>query len=188
LLTEINHGGYESLWFPFGRETSQDYLREGWDTSGKKDLIRIHDWLVSQGHRVQCALVCRHVHAMEMGEAPYDPHDPQLELYRWVSTNQQALQASRLVAWDFSRLVNVARWGFTAGYIDENIAWQWILEASRALQESYSTWTEIGEDFLLGFSFWAGGKPPEDQLIEANKRLCGANDSPWRSTPWRMPL
>ena len=184
LLTEVNDGGYDSLWFPFGRSRSREYLRGGWSTSNKADLVRIHDWLVLEGHRVPCALDCCHVREMEMGAVPYDPNHPRIKLYRWISSNFQALQQSRLVAWDYSRLVNVARWGYTAGYVDETIAWQWIMEAARAIQEAYSDCTEIGDDFLLGL----GGNPAEEQFIEAVKRMREARESPWRTTPWRTHL
>lgn len=188
LLTEINDGGYDSLWFPFGRSKSKQYLRDGWDTVDQDDLNRIHDWLVREGHRVSCAAICQHVREMQLGLAPYDANDPHIELYRWVADNLTALETSQLVAWDYTRLVNVARWGYTSGLIDQKVAWKWIFEAAHALQRSYSNWAEIGEDFLLGFSFWANGKSPDDGFFDAHRKLTTAHNSPWRSIHWNQPL
>lgn len=188
LLTEINDGGYECLWFPFGRSTSKQYLREGWNVVNLVDLNGIHDWLVVEGHRIPCEVICSHVRSLQLGLTPYDASDPCIELYRWVSDNLPALEKSRLVAWDFARLINVARWGYTGGLIDQRTAWKWIFEASRFLQQSYSSWEETGEDFLLGFSYWADGKPADDQFLDAHQRLCRSPSSPWRKMPWNLPL
>jgi len=60
----------------------------------------------------------------------------------------------RLIGWVLSRLVQVARWGRTAGYIDEDEAWRWIVQAARTLQWSYDSWPALGHDFVIGFEFW----------------------------------
>src|SRR2546421_11592993 len=46
------------------------------------------------------------------------------------------------IAWDYARAINVARYGFTVGYIDETEAWDFIQPAAERLQLAYSSWQE----------------------------------------------
>ena len=188
LLTHVNQGGYESLWFSYGATRARNCLREGWSVSNEQQLMRVCEWLIRCGHRVPCEQTCQFVRAMQAGTVLYDPNHKDIELFRWVARNMAQLEKSRLIAWDFTRVINVARWGFTSGYIQEATAWQWIMKAAVSLQKSFNGWDEIGQDFLLGLSYWSDGAPPDPAFVAAYDILSKSPSSPWQMIPWRIAL
>jgi hypothetical protein len=91
-----------------------------------------------------------------------------------------------LLAWDLSRLIFLARDGYALGYIDENEAWKWIDSAAVVLRESYSSWHDLGSQFLVGRMFW-GGVADASRLYLEGDRARGkllAPDGLWAGIPW----
>jgi hypothetical protein len=89
-----------------------------------------------------------------------------------------------------SRLVNVARWGYTAGLMPKADAWSWIMLAARKLQTSFRSWQSLGQDFILGCEFWAlsTGATEEIDLAPSYNWLVSSPESPWVQLPWETPL
>ena len=52
------------------------------------------------------------------------------------------------------RAVLVARWGYAAGYISEAEAWNYIVPLAQRIQRTFSSWQELGDDYLAGRFTW----------------------------------
>lgn len=189
ILTKINSEPFEQLSCTSGPANSRAYLRDGWGVNNPQELTRILEWLWAKGHSKNCLELCQSLD---------DPTDDWLDhvvpdaagLRDFLTTNLEELRASRLVGWDLSRLVQVARWGHTAAFIQEDMAWSWIMRAARRLQGSFRSWRALGRDFVLGYEFWwrSISGTCELQLAPVQKWLVSNAESPWRKLAWDTPL
>jgi hypothetical protein len=113
------------------------------------------DWLVEEGHRGNADFVAQAEAAIPDPEA----------------------RQRGLLAWDFSRLVLLARSCYFAGYIDEATAWSYIDKAAQGVAGRFTTWSEYGKGFVAVRELWAGEKDPD--MIRAVNRLLDRKDSDW---------
>jgi Protein of unknown function (DUF1266) len=145
--------------FPPGRRQAiWSSLARDWDIKGlpaRKHALAIQtlDWLRDEGDRANPDRVAG---------------DPARE--------------TALFAWDFSRLVHLARLCFFAGYIDEETAWTYIRAAGRNLAARFDGWPAYGRAILVGREIWAGRPSPE--VAGAIDRLLASPDSAWQKYAW----
>jgi hypothetical protein len=188
ILTRLHLEGFAQLRCERG-STSRRNLRGGWDVHNGPELAKVLHWLWTEGHSSNCLAICREVRGQCGVGVDIKARDVGA-IQSFVLAHLGELETSRLLGWDLSRLVMVARWGFTAGYLNEGEAWEWIFRAARKIQDSYSSWEDFGKDFLLGFEFWlcASGTSRELDLMPAYQWLVDSPTSPWRRLPWSTVL
>lgn len=89
-----------------------------------------------------------------------------------------------VLAWDLVRLINVARWGYAARYLQEDEAWSYILDAAAELHKAYGSWEELASDYVLGHDVWAG--EPDARFNQVTADLLDPNrpGSPWNRVAW----
>jgi Protein of unknown function (DUF1266) len=89
-----------------------------------------------------------------------------------------------VLAWDLVRLINVARWGYAARYLQEDEAWSYILDAAAQLHGAYGSWEELAQDYVLGHDVWAG--EPDEQFNRVTAELLDTDNpgSPWNRVAW----
>jgi hypothetical protein len=189
ILTKLNSEPFDKLRFECGRADSLASLREGWSVNDSQELTNTLHWLWEEGHRTGCDKLCRSLPQAGNRSFIAANQDP-ASLYAFMSSNLEELKASGLVGWDLSRLVNVARWGYTAAFVDETNAWIWISHAAQELQRSYRSWKALGRDFLLGYEFWRRSTRAsvDFDLNSIYDWLLSSPDSPWRHLAWDTPL
>jgi hypothetical protein len=93
-----------------------------------------------------------------------------------------------ILAWDFMRYISLCRWGYLAGFFSEREAWDEIMPAAVRLQQTFSSWQEMGWIFMVGREFWS---PDDDQSVNTNyafRLLLSEAWSPWRQLPWNLDL
>lgn len=92
-------------------------------------------------------------------------------------------------AYDFGRAVNLARWGFNAGYADLRAAGEHIVRAGAASMRHHGSWAEMSAGFVLGramgFDDGAFG-PYYTDSVAAHRVLTTDPQSPWLNLPWHM--
>lgn len=90
-------------------------------------------------------------------------------------------------AYDFGRAVNMAKWGYRAGFCDEQGAEELILHAGEQCHRYYASWSEFSAGYILGrllrfdhgkFGHWY------DTALVPHQILVNDADSPWRTLPW----
>lgn len=99
----------------------------------------------------------------------------------FVAFNDENLSKG-ISAWDFGRLVTVARSAFSADYIDEQTAWGYIREAYRLTIQEYSNWKEVAAAYLVGRGMWGGDTMMLDGLYGIAEDCIAKEDSPWKTT------
>ncbi|WP_017581194.1 DUF1266 domain-containing protein [Nocardiopsis valliformis] len=98
-------------------------------------------------------------------------------------------QVRTVRAYDFGRAVNLARWGFHAGYADLRTAGEHIVRAGAASMRHHGSWAEMSAGFVLGralgFDDGAFG-PYYTDSVAAHRLLTTDPRSPWLNLPWHM--
>jgi hypothetical protein len=142
LLVQLNGDSHELLGSrpPWDHTWARNGLRDWWGIDNRADAIRTLDWLWITGHRLHYQAEDRSRRAKQHAPTPY-------------------------LAWDYCRLVWVGGVSYVAGYLTEEEAWQRILPAARAIQSDYSSWREMGEDYLRGRQHWYGKRDPQFDSI-----------------------
>src|SRR6266404_310812 len=165
LLDQYNGQSHETLEpkTTSGRVWAQEDLREWWDVQNHQQAIQTLDWLRDTGHR-------------EEFQGDESRH------------HRKRKPQTRYLAWDYCRLVWVAGTSYVAGYLAEEEAWQRIMPAARKIQSSYSSWREMGEDYLQGRERWNKGRDPRFDYVF--QLLTNPDDpgSPWNKNKWSTDL
>jgi Protein of unknown function (DUF1266) len=168
VLAEINLYGCDSL--AVDPSMVATMLRRDWDIGDRVALLQMLHWLASQGHRKEFEDMGARL--QRAGRAPADPlHlyrpdeflqlpvEEQVALRERAATALELLPSHRsLIAWDFGRLIMLARWGFTVGFLSESEAWGWIEHGAAAIQPAFRSWLDVGENYLAGVRFWSQDK------------------------------
>ena len=95
-----------------------------------------------------------------------------------------------LVGWDYCRYIMLCRCGYQVGFLSEDEAWGRIMPMARAIQAAFPSWSELGEDYLVGREFWsiAETKKSGQYFRELEAWLVREPGSPWNQLAWRMDL
>ncbi|WP_067813376.1 DUF1266 domain-containing protein [Nocardia inohanensis] len=89
-------------------------------------------------------------------------------------------------AWDLARVVFISRCAHSAGYLDEDEAWEHMLAGLALAQEHYPNWRQFGSGFLTGAIYWAATRDlaaAKEQIDQRRHKLHGLHTRP--SSPWR---
>ena len=89
-----------------------------------------------------------------------------------------------MLAWDFVRAVNMARWAFICGYINEDEMWEAIRTTAGIAKESFNSWEEYGNSFAVGRGIWRGETDDYETADEVVGALLNKEDSPWKAIEW----
>jgi len=94
-----------------------------------------------------------------------------------------------LIVWNYSRAVNIARWGYGATLLSEDEAWGVIMPMAQRLQLTAGSWQELGLDYLNGRTRWYTREDRSRRWAEESYRnLLTEPGSPWRKYPWNLDL
>jgi hypothetical protein len=197
VLAEINIYGCNTL--GVDRSMVDTVLRRDWGIEDRVALLKTLAWLATEGHRGEFEQMGARLR--QAGKAPADP----LHLFRpdeflALSIQEQVALRARaglalellpahrsLVAWDFGRLIMLARWGFTIGWLSEAEAWTWIERGAAAIEGAFHSWLDVGENYLAGVRFWSEDKESlVDDTQAALDRLLDPHNakSPWNEIPF----
>jgi hypothetical protein len=182
-LAKLNGSSLSSLTTRKLPSTDRYILRRWWGVSDGTSLRKTIEWLATQGHRAGFRELHAALFPATRGESVSIPEEA-ATVAPFVVRNYRRFKNGNLVAWDFARLINVARFGFSAGYLPEAEAWEIILIAARELAVEYASWEELSDNYLLGFSYWQDGAEPDQFLAEAATWLKTDPASPWRTLAW----
>ena len=177
------------------RRDRQQLLERSWGVRNRDDLLSSLSWIHSGGSRRPFRELGEKVLAMsparrrelEPARQERPVFDQQVLV---VDVYYRRLGAKGLLGWDYARYVALCRWGYQSAYLTEDEAWGHIIPAARLLQATFSSWKELGENYLIGREFWS----PEEHrqsgalLRKALHRLLTNPDSPWKRYPWDLNL
>ena len=117
--------------------------------------------------------------------APQERH--RLEVVR---QNYRRLGQKGILARDLVRYISLCRWGNLAGYLSEMEAWDHIMPAAFRLQQSFSSWQDLQDDYLIGREYWSLQQTQEngERFRRIYEHFIADSSSPWTVNPWKMDL
>lgn len=74
-----------------------------------------------------------------------------------IIESTRALSSIDVSAWDFGRLVNIARYCYDCDYITEDVAWKYIKLAYLHVSEKYADWAAFSKAYVIGRALWGAG-------------------------------
>lgn len=187
ILTELNGDPFGSISLGYDSQVSRHTLAEWWEVTNRRSLLERLAWLREQGHRQSLAESMREAEELMASHQEGETVEVSKQLEITI-TNLETLKRTGFEAWDGSRLVNVARWGLSAGYLNEPEAWKWILAAALSMRQKLTSWKDAGDDFVIGYRFWSSDTDPHSSVVQAYDRLLSGEDSPWQKLAWDIPL
>ena len=199
LLGEQNKAQHNRL-DPFPSDTTKGrmILTSSWGIEDREELLDMLISLDEGGHSQSFR------DALEFLEAIPESDDPVDYVYR---NENSAGRASRILytalikdipgmrertlrAWDWGRSVSLCRWGFNAGFLSEEEAWEKILAYRVKILGYYNSWEDFTANYALGRMFWNAYSSDKDgyidkanEIFESYNRLIHTQDSIWRA-PW----
>lgn len=164
------------------RQCRREMLGEGWGVHDADDARRILEWLACEGHTRE---------ALDLAQGALSPDDLRCDNPAGRATvaelHRLEIQQYGLRAFDYGRMVSVARWSYTGGLLTAEEAWDWLLRCARLVQGTYASWPEYGRGWRLGYTYWCDGAID----FYVNRQLTWletAAKSPWRRIRWNEDL
>ena len=186
-------GGVESK-DAITKQRIQQSLKDSWDINSREDLDSTIQWLLDEGHNASMMQEYK-----EMGLDQYSREEVaslskedsvayNLCIYDAVTTYED----NAILAWDLSRAIQLAIWGYEAGYYEYDEAIEKSLEISKNLQQAYDSWDNMMASYFYGYQYWSEGDPEDanseayarHKLYEESKK---DKDSPYQ-LDYKMPL
>jgi len=94
-----------------------------------------------------------------------------------------------LIGWNYPRAVNLARLGYAVGYLQENEAWKLIMPAAGRLQQTFSSWQELGQVYMdARVQFYSSRIWDRREIEYAYRSILTEPTTPWRKYPWNLDL
>ncbi|MBN1364385.1 MAG: DUF1266 domain-containing protein [Syntrophaceae bacterium] len=199
MLAEANHNSHKFLEVMEINEKNikkqKNSLEEWWGISGRLSFFEKIEWINDKGHRKRFDDWARYIAYLseeEYEKVLEDNKDKEqlLNEIKIVKEYYKKLEGKGLLGWDYTRYINLCRCAYVVGYITEEEAWRMIMPAAEMLQKVFSSWEDLGQNYIVGREFWSleqtkkGGYKYED----AYQRLIDMPSSPWNKYPWDMNL
>jgi ankyrin repeat protein len=184
------NGNTKVLGEGYAAEDSQTMLSRDWKIRDKGGLFQELDDLRDHGH---------HSTYQAEGAALALMSDGQFNKLLASQPDQAvAIKATRAsyikwkersgLAWDLCRAANLVSNAFSAHYINEQEAWERLMEIARLAQSHFGSWREMSDNFLDGREIWADQR---DARFEACAQLLlnpKDPNSPWNQNSWKTEL
>ena len=191
----------DSLETGYSTKELRSMLRDAWGVTDASSFSRRALELLGEedSHRVAFDVVCAiyREHPQVEWDAAVEAIDDSPEelrpLLERLDANLPKLEAAGIAtradldrsvaAWDFSRVVSLARAAHDAGFVSEQQAWQAIERAATAARQDNHSWREFVASYLIGRALW-GGDESLDHFIEVCRRMFADPTSPWCAVAW----
>ncbi len=197
LLTEYNHERHDIL---EGVERTEQNIEKHkmllnywWGIDSRDDLLFMLQWLEQIGHRKRFnemglymkTLSDREFIAMLKGLNKEDRNSWEVVFKEW-----SRLGPKSLIGWDFCRYIHLCRRGYLLGYLSEKEAWDLIMPKARLLQQTFDSWWDLSENYLIGREFWSFERTEAsgEFFSRAFEKLLKDEKSPWNTIPWYTDL
>lgn len=199
VLTESNRrrhdmlGGCERT--PEEIKAWQESLAKWWGDNNREDLLETLIWIEDGGHRKEfdemaaglSAVTPAQLASIKMRVAADPSMSNKVEV---VLKYKDDFGRKSIAAWDYDRYVSLCGWGYIAGYLSEEEAWQKIMPAARLLQKTFDSWKDLGNNHVVGREFWSWKHTQERGNLtrQCYEKLQTDSSSPWVLLKWNTDL
>lgn len=198
VLFEKNHSRHDLLGGkqinPRGIAQAKEMLK-GWSVNNRNQLYVRLSWLGQFGDRQEFNNLASRVASLD--KVSYQKlmdtladQAKQLHKTKTVRALYDFVGDKSILGWDYGRFICLCRWGYLAGYISEQEAWNMIATAAQKLQQTFDSWHDLGANYLVGRAFimWDADQLEKDRFDDAYQRLIDMPTSPWNKYDWDFHL
>lgn len=193
ILSTFNHERLDTIASGGSVLGERRLLQKSWDISSHDDLLNTLEWIDQGGHRQLFSTLGERSSNLSPEElsrvvSQLGPEDANsvLVAHRYY----EKFGAQSITAWDYGRYINLCRWGVSAGYMSEEEAWPRVMHAAQIIQQTFASWREFGENYVVGREFWSLSQTRVDgqEMRAIYRSLLNDPGSPWNRIPWNLPL
>lgn len=176
VLSTRNGMPFDDLQAAEYKDASIQVLGSAWDVTDTATAKEALDNLLAEGHRADIDPELANLRTPEAAtensaefQAYEDVKKNLVDSYGYTAEQIDGIKT--ISAWDYDRLVNVARFSNSAGYITEQEMWDYINKAVAQAKNDYNSWEEyfagvmLGRTLAYGQSF-ADSKAQADELLK----------------------
>ena len=166
-------------------------LEYWWGIKNRENLLSTLAWLLQEGDRYEFDRLLGYVVTMsdrEYKKILKNTTDLQKKNQLQTVYENQGLGKKSILAWDACRFVYLCRVGYFLDYLNEEEAWELILPTALTLQQTFNSWKDLGNNYLIGRQFWSYQQTEMygDEFQKAYKELLSNPQSPWNTIPWDL--
>ncbi|MDR0642365.1 MAG: DUF1266 domain-containing protein [Treponema sp.] len=200
IMTEINNDSHDTLNFGaingVNKRKYLEILRRDWSITTREELLETITVMELNGHASSLAFVKKII-----GENKdlsfnsifnkFQLSSRQYNYLKFTIANWGHYYGRTILAWDLGRNIALCRWGYDAGFLTEDEAWEKIMYYARKIQPLYNSWAEYGLDYYFGRIFWASGFGAEmDYFLKTDDvyRKLMDQGGYWNSLEWKVNL
>ena len=175
VLTTRNQMPFDELQAAEYKDASIQVLGSAWDVTDTATAKETLESLLTEGHRADTDPMLADLRTPEAATE----NSAEFQAYEDVKKNlmndygytaEQIDGIKTISAWDYDRLVNVARFSYSAGYITEQEMWDYINKAVTQAKNDYNSWEEYFAGVMLGRTL-SYGQPFADSKAQADALL-----------------
>jgi hypothetical protein len=172
----------------------------GWGVNDEQAFFEVLNWVDKSGTSSEWNLVEVAANKPDDGvKKTVEQIDPALphHLRLYLKCKDKVGKRS-LLAFDYIRKIEMCRWAYMCGWLDEQEAWNLIMPAAKKLQQNYTSWKDLGENYLIGREFNAEEytndmtedplSDNDDEYVDNLHRLLTEPLSPWLILKWNTPV
>jgi tetratricopeptide (TPR) repeat protein len=171
-------------------------MEEGWRITSRADLLTQLHYLNSEGGHDSLWQSYLRIKRGELRPEKVDHVARDVlrgdfkERMAVVDQYGDALGDRGLGAWDLCRYIYLVRRGYLLGLVSEKEAYRLMLPIAIKIQQKYSSWEQMNEEYLIGRKFWSYKEWKEgiDKSNRITKLLLTQKTSPWVTLPWKTKL
>ena len=177
-------------------ETEKKVLKSVWNIFDHSSLLAELDTLKMKGHRIGFVEKARTLATMDDGKFASFLNGPlvrdnQKQTIKSLHDGYKKWQDRLGLAFDLCRYANLVCWGHRCGYVTQSEAWELLEPVARIARKDFSSWKELGENFLDGRDAWAGAEEDKKAMFQSIVEILSNPrdpNSPWNKIPWETDL
>jgi len=132
-------------------------LSESWGVYDRTDLIGVITRLQIYGHNMEFRetyIAISELPASEYKALLKEVGDMAYMVELTVALGEKWGEKS-IIAWDWFRVIHLAGWGYIAGYIDLQEAYDYMKPVIALLRNTFSSWDEAVDNYMDGYAWWS---------------------------------
>ena len=201
IIMEVNQSSHYTLEVnPISKESIRariHFLNRWWGVTDRYDLLRVIRRLELYGTRYSYQKITSLIQdnpTKRPGDIvnQYKLNFKEAGYLFFIVNNNLTDKNVNITGWDLGRATSLIRWGYTAGYISEDEAWNMLLYFGRLIQSNFNSWQEYGASYAFGRKVWAAGaaKSEEEYNEETQTTLAVlfSENGLWRKRKWHLEL
>ena len=132
-------------------------LSGSWDVYDRDDLVEVMVNTLASGHSAEFRKAYFVISGLTASE--YDDFLADLGDVAYMGELTVAIGEKwgdkNIIAWDLFRVIHLAGWGYIAGYIDLQEAYDYMRPAIVLLHSTFSSWDEAVDNYMDGYAWWS---------------------------------